>query len=116
MFRQRFFGVEREETTQTKVFSSLEFGLIVEQPIEIFNPDVVRSCLTVDHFTDEEKIDRHTITRRQVQWVDNFVIAKHIDGEVILLFNFGDRFERSRKWNVCKKKKKINQPEGCEWW
>ena len=57
--------------------------LIVEQPIDIFDPDVVRSCLAVDHFTDEEKIDRHTITRRQVQWVDNFVIAKHVDGKII---------------------------------
>ena len=105
MFRQRFFGVEREETTQTKMFSSLVFGLIVEQPIEIFNPDVVRSCLTVDHFTDEEKIDRHTITRREVERENSFVKAKHVDGEIISVFHFGDRFERSRKWNVCKKKK-----------
>ena len=42
------------------MFSVCMLVLIVEQPIDIFNPDVVRSCLAVDHFTDEEKIDRHT--------------------------------------------------------
>ena len=38
----------------------------VEQFINVLYQYVMRSGLAIDHFTNEEKIDRHTITRREV--------------------------------------------------
>ena len=80
------------------------FGLVEAKPVEISDPAVVRFSFPIFNLGNEQPI--YWITGqvfRQVEWVDSsaFGIAKHVDRQVILMFDVWNLVEWGGKFYAC---------------
>ena len=81
------------------------FGLVEAKPVEISDPAVVRFSFPIFNLGNEQQIDRIArVIFGQVEWVDSsaFGIAKHVDRQVILMFDVWNLVEWGGKFYAGK--------------